>query len=364
MRMFLSVPKRRSGFTLIELLVVIAIIAILIGLLLPAVQKVREAAARMQSTNNLKQIALAMHNYQDALGELPHNGTWEATWWAFGAPWNGYPRPAIAEGMSWCYKILPYLEQGNLYNTWVFDAGIKVFQDPSRAGTGLASALFSGDPGDMNGPNGIRVSGPVTDYAANALVIGSGMNTVNNGGSFTFNPGWTGNPSGWNPFNRKIQSISDGSSNTVIVGIKAMATQVYGDRGAGEFTMSNGSLRGKNDEPITEGGPSTMGVMRALNPDTTWYMAGDHSGNQPFIDFIPGNRFKVNPGWTAWFRNTFEIVQDRPDLDSFNRWGSPYAGGGLFAMADGSVSSRRYGVTFDLWIPFLTPVGGEVNIEQ
>src|SRR5262245_7464577 len=106
--MYRTPRSGRRAFTLIELLVVIAIIAVLIGLLLPAVQKVREAASRAKCQNNLKQIGLGLHNYESSRGKLPYGNTCFAP----------YTSINDTNGTSWAVEILPYIEQDALFRKY------------------------------------------------------------------------------------------------------------------------------------------------------------------------------------------------------------------------------------------------------
>jgi prepilin-type N-terminal cleavage/methylation domain-containing protein len=351
--------RTRHAFTLIELLVVIAIIGVLIGLLLPAVQKVRQAANRIQSVNNLKQIALAFHNYQDTLGCLPQNGAWGYDGWLFGSyqgQWNYYaPYPKDLKCATWCVKILPFIEQGNLISSeysWSFTTPIKTFMDPGRGGTGLSSIPWSGKfDGTM------YLAGPVTDYAANLILIGSTLNTVGPVNAPTYQNGTI------HEFQRTLQGITDGTSNTLMVGTKALAIQVYSQRGCSTFTTTNGGNQNCNDEPITSPGNEKPGTVRSWGPDTTWYIAGDNPNpidpTNPYKTDIPGSKYRLNPSWN-WYYSTFTVDQDTLDENAEYNWGSPYPGGAPVAMADGSARTLNYNIDYKVLIPLVTPTGGEV----
>ncbi len=124
-----SVRARWQAFTLIELLVVIAIIGILIALLLPAVQKIREAAARMSCSNNLHQMGLALHNFHDTFGYLPTAGS------ADGRPFSGGPWPEGGEGTNWSVYLLPFIEQGNIYTKLTFKGDSGWTNDDTQPGS-------------------------------------------------------------------------------------------------------------------------------------------------------------------------------------------------------------------------------------
>jgi prepilin-type N-terminal cleavage/methylation domain-containing protein/prepilin-type processing-associated H-X9-DG protein len=150
-----SNARARRGFTLIELLVVIAIMGILMGLLLPAVQKVREAASRMQCQNNLKQIGLALHNYHDVNGYFPPayvrtSGRSSGTVNGVSYPddnWNGLP------GWAWGTLLLPYLEQDNLYRAFRLDLACWAPENAAPAKTKLSVFLCPSATGGRDGFN-------------------------------------------------------------------------------------------------------------------------------------------------------------------------------------------------------------------
>jgi prepilin-type N-terminal cleavage/methylation domain-containing protein/prepilin-type processing-associated H-X9-DG protein len=208
----------RKGFTLIELLVVIAIIGILIGLLLPAVQQVREAANRMKCTNNLKQIGLALHNYHDSYNRFP-SGYVDGDTNPDSTPDNDF-----GPGWGWAAYLLPYLEQGNLYRQINFNQGVGIGTNAAVSRTPLTIFQCPSDPYQQN----------FTVWPTNVVVAHSnyvGCNgwresffAAGGGGGSNGDDGLPGVPGlgGAGLFYRNSQNtfanVVDGLSNTIFVG--------------------------------------------------------------------------------------------------------------------------------------------------
>ena len=314
--------RRRGAFTLIELLVVIAIVAILIGLLLPAVQKVREAAARTQCSNNLKQLVLAAHNYHDALGALP---------------------PARdVKSLSAQYYLLPYMEQDNAFklvdpavlwndakNTAARAVKIKTFLCPSDPVTAL--------PAGWEGTN-YRVN------QGTGLLWGLPPTTAGDPN--------TGYPAPNGPFflssKVRLAAMPDGTSNTAAMG----------ERKLGDFNNAVGSLtdtfylgQAKGKYPATIDESVTM--CNSIDPsDLTWqgmsdvgapWLYGYHSTTVYFHSNRPNGRSCMYPPGRIMTSAT-----------------SAHTGGVNLGLCDGSIRFVRDSISLDAWRALGTRDGGEV----
>jgi prepilin-type N-terminal cleavage/methylation domain-containing protein len=359
-------PKRHA-FTLIELLVVIAIIAILIGLLVPAVQKVREAAGRMQSSNNLKQIGLALHNSHDTMGAFPPIAVNQ--WSSFYEPnANVYRGPYLPYRQSTCgsdktsffYCLLPYLEQDNLFNspaTYQFYL-MDYRKDDSNQMIGSARLKVLQAPNDDSPYKEVDWSWPytrnefvfkhsLTSYAPNVRVFG----TANKGTWTPWKVMWWHVGAG----QTTIGSVTDGLSNTFFVVEKPMVTgsqqMSYHDwnvNNAWAGSQPNGiNMWATTDTP--ELGLPFFGCT-CNDPRVTW----DDEYGQWWLDtckFIPGD---PNEYFQPPRRRLVRSQQNFYNIYPFNSGNIV-----LMLMGDGSVRTIPTSISIPAWSAGVTPSGGE-----
>jgi prepilin-type N-terminal cleavage/methylation domain-containing protein/prepilin-type processing-associated H-X9-DG protein len=206
----------RGGFTLIELLVVIAIIAILIGLLLPAVQKIREAASRLKCQNNLHQLGLAMHNYHDTAGQFPIGSQGRVPPTCYYPGQQGVPATPAPTRTPFMPYLLPYYEQDNVYKLY---NSSKPFNDPVNAtAIGIKLMIFQCPSAEAR-PQ-FTGSGGAMDYKGNYGLNWGRWNFCDQGGPSTnpapLNVGAAGRAPFYLNFGARLPAITDGTSNTLL----------------------------------------------------------------------------------------------------------------------------------------------------